>query len=57
MKRNADQLMIEAGRDPMRVLLTWAKLDLLKLLASYGTAKGSFRSLAQQEQAYSPGFL
>jgi len=41
----------------MRVLLTWAKLDLLKLLASYGTAKGSFRSLAQQEQAYSPGFL
>ena len=56
MKRNADQLMIEAGRDPMRAVL-WAKLDLLKLLAGYGTAKGSFRSLAQQEQAYSPGFL
>lgn len=35
----------------------WAKLDLLKLLASYGTAKGSFRNLAQPEQAYFPGFL
>jgi hypothetical protein len=35
----------------------WAKLDLLKLLASYGTARGSFRNLAQPEQAYFPGFL
>ena len=35
----------------------WAKLDLLKLLACYGTAKGSFRNLARPEQAYFPGFL
>jgi len=35
----------------------WSKLDLLKLLDCYGTAKGSFRSLAQPEQAYFPGFL
>ncbi len=34
----------------------WAKLDLLKLLDCYGTAKGSFRNLAQPEQAYFPGF-
>jgi len=35
----------------------WSKLDLLRLLASYGTAKGSFRNLARPEQAYFPGFL
>ncbi len=34
----------------------WAKLDLLKLLDSYGTAGGSFRNLAQPEQAYFLGF-
>src|SRR6266550_3094743 len=35
----------------------WAKLDLLKLLDCYGTAKGSFRNLARPDQAYFPGFL
>jgi hypothetical protein len=35
----------------------WQKYDLLKLLACYGTAGGSFRNLAQPEQAYFPGFL
>ena len=35
----------------------WEKLDLLKLLACYGTAGGSFRNLAQPQQAYFPGFL
>jgi hypothetical protein len=35
----------------------WTKLDLLKLLDSYGTAGGSFRNLARPEQAYFPGFL
>ncbi len=35
----------------------WSKLDLLGLLACYGTAKGSFRNLARPEQAYFPGFL
>jgi len=35
----------------------WSKLDLLDLLGCYGTAKGSFRNLAQPEQAYFPGFL
>jgi hypothetical protein len=35
----------------------WSKLDLLDLLARYGTAKGSFRTLARPEQAYFPGFL
>jgi hypothetical protein len=35
----------------------WAKIDLLNLLACYGTAKGSFRNLARPEQAYFPGFL
>ena len=34
----------------------WSKLDLLKLLDCYGTAKGSFRNLARPEQAYFPGF-
>jgi hypothetical protein len=36
--------------------VAWAKLDLLKLLDCYGTAKGSFRNLARPEQAYFPGF-
>ena len=35
----------------------WEKLDLLKLLAAYGTAGGSFRHLARPEQAYLPGLL
>ena len=35
----------------------WEKLDLLKLLACYGTAGGSFRHLARPDQAYFPGFL
>jgi Transposase DDE domain/Domain of unknown function (DUF4372) len=35
----------------------WEKLDLRKLLDRYGTAGGSFRSLAHPEQAYFPGFL
>ena len=35
----------------------WEKLDLLKLLAGYGTAGGSFRHLARPEQAYFPGLL
>jgi len=35
----------------------WSKLDLLRLLGCYGTAKGSFRNLARPEQAYFPGFL
>ena len=34
----------------------WGKYDLLKLLACYGTADGSFRHLARPEQAYFPGF-
>ena len=34
----------------------WLKLDLLKLLGCYGTAKGSFRNLALPEQAYFAGF-
>jgi hypothetical protein len=35
----------------------WEKYDLFNLLASYGTAGGSFRNLAQPEQAYFSGFL
>ena len=35
----------------------WEKLDLLRLLACYGTAGGSFRHLARPDQAYFPGFL
>ena len=35
----------------------WSKIDLLNLLGRYGTARGSFRNLAQPEQAYFPGFL
>jgi len=35
----------------------WRKWDLLKLLARYGTAGGSFRYLARPEQAFFPGFL
>jgi hypothetical protein len=34
----------------------WEKLDLLNLLDCYGTAGGSFRYLAQPEQAYLAGF-
>ncbi len=33
----------------------WLRLDLLKLLESYGTAGGSFRMLGAPEQAYLPG--
>jgi len=35
----------------------WSKLDLMDLLGRYGTAKGSFRNLAQPQQAYFAGFL
>ena len=34
----------------------WSKVDLLKLLKSYGTAGGSFRMRLRPEQAYLPGF-
>jgi hypothetical protein len=34
----------------------WRKIDLLALLRSYGTAGGSFRFLAQPQQAYFTGF-
>ena len=34
----------------------WRNWDLRKLLQRYGTAGGSFRYLAQPEQAYLPGF-
>jgi hypothetical protein len=34
----------------------WSKLDLMDLLNCYGTAGGSFRNLAQPEQAYFAGF-
>jgi len=34
----------------------WRKLDLAALLKSYGTASGSFRALAQPQQAYFTGF-
>lgn len=34
----------------------WSKLDLMDLLKCYGTAGGSFRHLAQPEQAYFKGF-
>jgi Transposase DDE domain/Domain of unknown function (DUF4372) len=34
----------------------WSKVDLLDLLNCYGTAGGSFRHLAQPEQAYFAGF-
>ena len=35
----------------------WRKWDLLKLLARYGTAEGSFRYLGRPEQAFFPGFI
>jgi len=35
----------------------WRKWDLLKLLARYGTAGGSYRYLGRPEQAYFPGFI
>ena len=35
----------------------WRKWDLLKLLARYGTAGGSFRYLGRPEQAFFPGFI
>ncbi len=35
----------------------WRKWDLLKLLARYGTAEGSFRYLGRPEQAFFPGFV
>lgn len=35
----------------------WRQFDLLLLLKSYGTARGSFRNLARPEQAYFPGFV
>jgi len=35
----------------------WRKWDLLRLLARYGTAAGSFRYLGRPEQAFFPGFV
>jgi hypothetical protein len=35
----------------------WRKWDLLRLLARYGTAGGSFRYLGRPEQAFFPGFI
>jgi hypothetical protein len=35
----------------------WRKWDLLKLLAHYGTAGGSFRCLGRPDQAFFPGFV
>jgi IS4 transposase len=35
----------------------WSKLELLILLAGYGTAPGSFRILARPDLAFFPGFL
>ena len=35
----------------------WQKLEVFSLLRSYGTAGGSFRCLAQPEQAFLPGLL
>ncbi len=35
----------------------WRRWDLLKLLARYGTAIGSFRYLGRPEQAFFPGFI
>src|SRR5437667_276578 len=35
----------------------WRKWDLLKLLARYGTAGGSYRYLGRPEQAFFPGFI
>ena len=35
----------------------WRKWDLLKLLAHFGTAGGSFRYLGRPEQAFFPGFV
>ena len=35
----------------------WRQWDLLKLLARYGTAGGTFRYLARPEQAFFPGFV
>jgi hypothetical protein len=35
----------------------WRKWDLLKLLARYGTAGGSFRYLGRPEQVFFPGFV
>src|SRR5208283_3742591 len=35
----------------------WRKWDLLRLLARYGTAGGSFRYLGRPEQAFLPGFV
>ena len=34
----------------------WLRIDLRELLRRYGTAGGSFRALAQPEQAYFPVF-
>ena len=36
--------------------IAWRKLDIIGILKRYGTAGGSYRNLAQAEQAYLPGF-
>ena len=35
----------------------WRKWDLVRLLARYGTAEGSFRYLGRPEQRFFPGFI
>jgi hypothetical protein len=35
--------------------ILWRKLDIIEILKRYGTATGSYRNLAQPEQAYLPG--
>ena len=35
--------------------ILWRKLDVMEILKRYGTASGSYRNLAQPEQAYFPG--
>jgi hypothetical protein len=36
--------------------ITWQKREIIEILQRYGTAKGSYRNLAQAYQAYFPGF-
>lgn len=36
--------------------ITWQKRDIIEILQSYGTAKGSYRNLARADQAFLPGF-
>jgi hypothetical protein len=38
----------------VRAILWW-KLAIIELLKCYGTGRGSYRNLAQPQQAYLPG--